>query len=93
MSAAAEAKKHCGRFWMVWKVFSSRLDIIVRDPHQPANFHAFGGFPKQIFSISLFQMASRFFVESNILVESRKRGMGKASKCMLGVSGGPCPPV
>lgn len=78
---------------MVWKVFSSRLDIIVRDPHQPANFHAFGGFPKQIFSISFFQMASRFFVERNILVELRKRGRGKASKWLLEFSGGPCPPV
>ena len=93
MSAATEAKKHCGRFWMVWKVISSQLDIIVQNPHQPVNFHAYGGFPKQIFSVSLFQMASRFFVESNILVELRKRGRGKASKCLLGVSGGPCPPV
>lgn len=93
MSAAAEAKKHCGRFWMVWKVFSSRLDIIVRDPYQPANFHAYGGFSKQIFTIFLVQMASRFFVESNLLVELRKRGRGKASKCLLSVSGGPCSPV
>lgn len=65
----------------------------------PRNSHAFGGFPKQIFSISLFRMVSSFAVERNVWVELRKGGSGrgrergKALKCLLEFSGGPCAPV